>query len=161
MLFTSAAFSASGMASRLIASAGGADDRGLREGARQQPRGGPHVEPEELCRDERADQTGDAQHDGDRELGQRILLQPAKELGPDLVADREEEQIEEDVLDDRIDLDVKLPMTTPASNVPTTVPRLNEPKRSFPIEKPTARVRKIVSSGWFRRASTTYSIMCR
>jgi hypothetical protein len=53
------------------------------------------------------------------------------------------------------------PMTTPASNVPTTVPRLNEPKRNRPIVNPTARVRKIVSSWWFRRASTTYSTIRR
>jgi hypothetical protein len=37
-------------------------------------------------------------------------------------------------------------MSTPASSVPTTVPRLNEPSRSFPTKKPTARVRKMASS---------------
>ena len=46
------------------------------------------------------------------------------------------------------------PMRTPASSVPTTVPRLNEPNRSRPMKKPTARVRKMASSGCSRRALT-------
>src|SRR6266540_2808234 len=49
------------------------------------------------------------------------------------------------------------PMTTPASSVPTTVPRLNEPIRNRPTKKPTASVRKIASSWCSRRAATKYS----
>ena len=45
-------------------------------------------------------------------------------------------------------------MTTPASSVPTTFPRLNEPMRIRPITKPTASVRKIASSGFSRSADT-------
>ncbi len=55
-----------------------------------------------------AQQTGDAQDDGHRELGQRVLLQAPEELGPHLVAGGEQEQVEEDVLDGGGDLDVEL-----------------------------------------------------
>src|SRR5262245_51276560 len=48
------------------------------------------------------------------------------------------------------------PMSTPASSVPTTVPRLNEPMRIRPTAKPTARVRKIASSGLWRSASARW-----
>ena len=41
--------------------------------------------------------------------GQRVLLEPAEELRPDLVAGGEQEQVEEDDLDERVDLDVELP----------------------------------------------------
>ena len=50
------------------------------------------------------------------------------------------------------------PMTTPASSVPTTLPRLNEPMRSRPMTKPTASVRKIASSGLSLSADTKNAI---
>src|SRR5262245_56687346 len=42
------------------------------------------------------------------------------------------------------------PTTTPASSVPTTLPRLKPPKRRRPIVNPMASVRKIASSGFPR-----------
>ena len=50
------------------------------------------------------------------------------------------------------------PMTTPASSVPTTLPRLNEPMRIRPMTKPTASVRKIASSGFSLSADTKNDI---
>ena len=49
-------------------------------------------------------------------------------------------------------------MSTPASSVPTTVPRLNVPMRTRPMANPTASVRKMASSGFWRRAVTRVSI---
>ncbi len=49
------------------------------------------------------------------------------------------------------------PITTPASSVPTTVPRLKLPILTRPIRNPTARVRKTASSGLSRSACTKKS----
>src|SRR5262249_7839290 len=49
------------------------------------------------------------------------------------------------------------PMSTPASRVPTTVPRLNVPNRSWPRKQQSARARKIGLSCCSRKAVTRYS----
>ena len=46
------------------------------------------------------------------------------------------------------------PIKTPASSVPTTIPRPKLPNLTRPIRKPSASVRKIASSGLLRRACT-------
>ena len=89
--------------------AGRADHRRFREGAGQKPGGRPDVVAEKLREPERREQTRHAQDDRERHLGNRVALQPAKELRPHLVPGREEEQVEEDRLDERRDLDVELP----------------------------------------------------
>ena len=57
----------------------------------------------------RGREAGDAEDDGEKGLGERVLLEAAEELGPDLVAGGEQEQIEENDLDDGVDADVELP----------------------------------------------------
>ena len=88
--------------------AGGADHRRFGERAGHQAGRGPGVVVEQLRRHERRHQAGHAEDDRQRDLGQRILLQAAKELRPDLVAGGKQEQREEHRLDRGIDLDVEL-----------------------------------------------------
>ena len=107
-MFTSAGLLGGGEVEAIDRFGGGADHGRLREGPGEEARRRPHVVPQELGRGEGAQQTGDAQDDGHRELGQRVLLQAPKELGPHLVAGGEQEQVEEDVLDGDGDLDVEL-----------------------------------------------------
>ena len=52
------------------------------------------------------------------------------------------------------------PTITPASSVPTTLPRRKLPTRMRPIVKPMARVRKSASSGFSRSVAIAQS-MCR
>ena len=53
-------------------------------------------------------EAGHAEDDGQEGLGEGVLLEAPEELGPDLVARGEEEQVEEDHLHQGIDLDVEL-----------------------------------------------------
>ena len=88
--------------------AGGSDHRRFGERTGHQAGRGPGVVAKQLRRHERRHQARHAEDDRQRDLGQRILLQAAKELRPDLVAGGKQEQREEDRLDRGIDLDVEL-----------------------------------------------------
>ena len=79
--------------------AGGADHRRFGERPGHQAGRGPGVVAKQLRRHERRHQAGHAEDDRQRDLGQRILFQAAKELRPDLVAGGKQEQREEDRLD--------------------------------------------------------------
>ena len=50
------------------------------------------------------------------------------------------------------------PISTPASSVPTTLPRLNDPMRIRPMRNPRASARKIASSGLPLSDETKYSL---
>ena len=108
MLLTSRVFSSAGNRQALDRFAGRSDDRGLGERPGQEPGRRPHVVAEDLRGDERGQQARDAQDDGERDLGQGVLLQAPEELRADLVSGREQEQVEEDGFDERRDLDVEL-----------------------------------------------------
>ena len=82
---------------------GGADDGRLGEGPGEQPGGGPGVVAEELRDHHRHEEAGDRHHHGEAEVRERVPPQPAEELGSDLVAGAEEEQVEEDHLHGGID----------------------------------------------------------
>ena len=84
------------------------------------------------------------------DLGEGVLLQAAEELGPDLVAGGEQEEIEEDDLDERVDLDVELPDEHAGQQRAHDGARLKVPSGRARSANPSARVRKIASSGFSR-----------
>ena len=109
MLFTSAVFSASEMARRLIASPAVPITVDSENAPASRPAAVPTSYPRSLRHSERREQARDAEDDCQRELGHGIALQGPEELRADLVARREQEEVEEDRLDQRRDLDVELP----------------------------------------------------
>ena len=88
--------------------AGGADDGRFGERPGHEAGGRPAVVAKQPRRHDRRHQTRHAEHDRQHDLGQRTLLQAAKELRPDLVAGGKQEEREEHRLDRGIDLDVEL-----------------------------------------------------
>src|SRR5881397_2095936 len=159
MLFTSAVLSAVGRSSRLIASPAVPMTVDSVNAPARSPAVVPMSYPRSFAAVKALTRHVTHRTTVTASCGSASFLRPRKNWGPTLYPIVNRNRSKKTFFTVAGTLMSSCPMSTPASKVPTTVPRLNVPNRSRPMKKPTARVRKIVSSWCSRKAVTRYSMV--